>query len=587
MRKRNRTKTVLGIIVGIFVFAFALTDFIYVLKYSNSNPGVIATSTPRPTTVADNFDAKKTVTIKNVTATADEVTVEYDPIEGAAGYLVSIRAEADDEWIVESSADTKLTFAADSKTVYEIKVCAISNSGISGASSEVASVKTDANGLSVNLSSSDVTSITATWDAVFKLATYLVEYKETGNVEWIQLSTDDTEITINGLKKNTSYDFRVTSTTKDSGEVMVSPIKTSTTQSTGFVDPFANIYGTLHVGTKQKSVLITTTEGCLGAKVWAEYDTKLYSDVDLTKVVCSVTGGTKLKITKDEDGVYVHSSSNNKWSVHVTGNTYSGWIEGCSLLVDLQDIFRSQDNIYSIQYNRTNSYASIFTCGGSAKRVDTTSAANTRYAPLNAISGTVSLNMGNYNVIKDVTGLILPNYGSKNQMPVIWDLALELITCQRNALENGYTLLIYEGYRPNATSRFVYGSMTEAGYLTYTQNGITLANGFLNTNLTAANYIAFNSNHNKGIAVDITIMKFTTVDTLGSEVSMQTKMHTLDFRANMRYNTSEANLLKIIMMTNTGLVALRGKQEWWHFELSTDVSKYPGVNKYIFSDYGI
>jgi len=585
MRRQSRTKTVLGILAGIFIFAFALTDFIYVIKYTQPNPGMVISPTPTPATASAGFNPMTAVTITKVSATSDTITVEYDPVEGATKYSVSFRT-GDEEWLSEICEATSLTISVDARNVYEVKVCAVGEGDEYGADSPIKTVATVADSVTLTLSSEDVSSITATWDAVFEEAVYQVEYREAGSQTWNKIQVDTTEYKATGLKKDVSYEFRVTATSI-SNEKLVSAVKSTTTQKTGYVDPFKDIYGTLNVGSKSKTVLITSPEGCLGAVCWAEYNTKLYTDINFASVVCNVNGGTKLTISADEKGNYVYCGTNNNWAVHVSGNQFSGWIEGCALILDIQDIFRADDNIYTIQYNRTNSYGSIFTCGGNAKKVDNTSNEKSRYNPLNAASGTIALTMGNYNYIKDVTGKKLPNYGSKNQMPVIWDLALELITCQRNALEMGYTLLIYEGYRPNATSQFVYGAMTEAGYLTYKQNNITLANGFLNSNLSAANYIAQNSNHNKAIAVDITIMKFTTVDKLGDEVQMQTKMHTLDFRANMRYNTKEANALKTIMMTDTGLVCLRGKQEWWHFELSTDTSKYPGISKYVFADYEI
>ena len=68
---------------------------------------------------------------------------------------------------------------------------------------------------------------------------------------------------------------------------------------------------------------------------------------------------------------------------------------------------------------------------------------------------------------------------------------------------------------------------------------------------------------------------------------MQTKMHTLDYRCDMTYNTREANTLYSIMTTNTGLVPLVAKQEWWHFELSKDPLQFPCVKEYIFANYKI
>ena len=67
---------------------------------------------------------------------------------------------------------------------------------------------------------------------------------------------------------------------------------------------------------------------------------------------------------------------------------------------------------------------------------------------------------------------------------------------------------------------------------------------------------------------------------------MQTKMHTLDFRCNMEYNTWAADLLIDIMTSHgSNLEYLRDKQEWWHFQLQTELTGlYPLIDQYGYSD---
>ncbi len=413
-------------------------------------------------------------------------------------------------------------------------------------------------------------------------ALYYIEYR-TLQGDWMRCQTKDTHMAITGLKANTDYEIRLEYTDGyEIKEYIESFVER--TSGYGYGDPFCGVGANLYVGGEKRFVMMTKSTGCLGADVWPQMKATIYEDAALKQKAGDFGGGTHLTVTANLEGEYAYLRTDGFWSVYVSDqNGKQGWIQADALLIDLQDIFEASSNIYSIQYNRTNAYSSTFTIGGSVAGIDSTSAEESRYNSLKDRNSV--FNTGGYNVIPGVTGQKLENYGEKTQMPVIWCLGIELIQCQKNALNNGCTLLIYDGYRPGATSKKVNSIVRAEGYLSKSVNGRNLANGFLGTNLSEGNYIANTSKHNKGIAVDLTLIKYDGVNSLGSEMRMQTKMHTLDFRSHMNYNNASADLLYTIMTRNTNLVCLKGKQEWWHYELTEDTSIFPLFKSYVFADY--
>lgn len=605
---KKRVGMIVGIVAAVVVATIIVVLFaIFVnrvfgeraVKPTESvSPTVTPTATPEP------WDANGVPEIKHIVPTAEILTLAFDKVKGAGSYEINIRSEAG-EWQQIMSADTECRIPINSGFTYHVKVRSVSRTGEFGPFSGEAVVSAEAVNPVIKVNMKNDTSITFSWPLTREGASYVFSYKPSDEAEWSDIESDKAEITIGGLMKGKDYDFQVAAVKEDFATLR-SEVLTEQSGGQDYGDPFLNAYGILRVGGETKSVPYTAENGCLGINCWAQYKSILYSDVVLDRIICELPGGTPMVITPDEEGRYVSGQLNNKYSVHVTatinGEQKEGWTLANRLFVDLAMIF-PQTNQYSIHYNRTNAYSSLFTCGGSAKKVDLKSKEETRYSPLQAKDGPESLKVDGFNEIKDITGKALTNYGPKEQMPAVWDMALQLLIAQRNALANGRCLLIYEAYRPNATSKKVYSAMTSLGYFrqeVYAKSGElvdpenkkdeatrTLANGFLNKNYTEAYFIANNSNHNRGVALDLTLMAYTSTETLGEEVEMQTKMHTLDYRCDMTYNNSEAKLLSTIMTKNTGLVPLRAKQEWWHFELNGDIAVFPCIKEYVYANYQI
>ena len=464
------------------------------------------------------------------------------------------------------------------------------------------------------------TSITLTWEDTL-YDSYAVYYRPTNSEypEYLRRVTDDPEIELTGLYVGTPYDIYITDA-EDEESVYLSVFNTATSLY-GYCDPFLmadailNIYdrdsetGAVNSVTDSGTVCMSSETGCLGAEVKPIMTTPLYQDETLSYSSVTLSAGEDLFVTESDNGHYCYLSPGGDWVLHVTvydpeaeeaeededdedsdepaKPKVSGWINARTLLVDIRALFNDADGMYGIQANRTNAYGSLFTCGGNATEVNVSADPETRYDCLSENDVDYVLSVDGYNVIDGITGQVLPNYGSKDQMPVIWDLAMELKTCQINALYQGYGIVVYDGYRPLSTSGAVSGNLGNQGYLVYSSNGTDLAQGYLTSGTYNINYyIAQKSRHNRGIAADLTMRVFNSLTEPGDEAKMQTKMHTLDYRCNMEYNTWEANLLSDIMTTHgSNLEYLNDKQEWWHFQLKTDrTDLYPLITEYGYSD---
>ena len=108
----------------------------------------------------------------------------------------------------------------------------------------------------------------------------------------------------------------------------------------------------------------------------------------------------------------------------------TGWVENRFCLVNLPDV------IPSMVYDATNSYSSLFvTCG----------------KPIPKITGEAFYPGQTYNPRLD---------REEFMMPVLYPMARKLCQAQRAALEDGNTLVLYEGYRPNEVQSKVYQAMS-------------------------------------------------------------------------------------------------------------------------------
>ena len=244
---------------------------------------------------------------------------------------------------------------------------------------------------------------------------------------------------------------------------------------------------------------------------------------------------------------------------YVRTATESGWVQHLYCFINLPDV------VPSIIYDNTNTYASKFV--SSRKTIP-------------GITGEALYDGKAYNMrlgkVSDIE-------------PVLYSMSKKIHLAQQAALEEGNTLVIYEGYRPFFAQKLTVDALTTlaaadpevmAGINTHPWD----TNWFIATSI---------SNHQMGYAIDVTLAKITeqqefvicdytaTAVTGYTEYTMPTTIHELSMasatftgpvksssptawlQANLADTMNEAAILLQRYCTDAGLTPLAS--EWWHF----------------------
>lgn len=297
-----------------------------------------------------------------------------------------------------------------------------------------------------------------------------------------------------------------------------------------------------------ENIEIRTGEKLLHSTIWPLTDQKVYSDPDATEELGKVAAGSAWCVLGQE-GKYL--------KIRYAGQ--DAYIDGDYCMINLAEYL---GNLCA--YDITNSYSSIYLVH--------------EYGIRN-VSGTV------------ITGYENIKTGENEYLvPLLYPVAQRLIKAGLAAKAQGYTLKIYDSFRPQRATEDIYGK-TKAilshlipdrtfsgkevtdlnwiswnpetgqwgapepvyGDLTYrrlmTNNGAYSLGSFLATGT---------SRHNYGLALDLTL-----VDSTGTELAMQTSMHDLSWYSASAINNANANLLRDIMV-GAGFIGIAS--EWWHFQ---------------------
>ena len=257
--------------------------------------------------------------------------------------------------------------------------------------------------------------------------------------------------------------------------------------------------------------------------------------------------------------------SGDWWQVQTQGVT--GWIEHRYCFINLPDV------IPSMIYNDTNAYSSVFVSSGKD--------------------------------IPNITGAALyqakadnPRLGRREFiMPVLYAMAKNVCRAQQNALAEGNTLVLYEGFRPYTAQMAVARNLTALS-----QADAVVKAGISTAPWNISWFIATGaSNHQAGYAMDVSLAKVTEahVDKIGGysfvqvdryeEYTMPTPIHELSKAAAtftgpvashsptawksaklsdaMSHNDPALALQRYC--TDAGLTPLAS--EWWHFN---DLASY-------------
>ena len=254
---------------------------------------------------------------------------------------------------------------------------------------------------------------------------------------------------------------------------------------------------------------------------------------------------------------------------------YQGWdayIDGDYCMINLPEYLGDL-----CLYNITNSYASMYTVH--------------EYG-ISQVSGKVITGYENVRIAED-----------EYVVPLLFPTAQKLLKAALAAKEEGYTLKIYDSYRPQIATERVYSlarnilGKTVPSYTYSGKNvrdlhllkwdpyevedtpdtgdvpeGETEAAGtgepkpltyeILMTNngeYSLGKFLApGTSRHNFGVALDLTM-----VDAEGQELSMQTSMHDLSWYSAFKRNNANANIL-YKFMSGAGMTNITS--EWWHYQ---------------------
>ena len=244
---------------------------------------------------------------------------------------------------------------------------------------------------------------------------------------------------------------------------------------------------------------------------------------------------------------------------YVRTATESGWVQHLYCFINLPDV------VPSIIYDNTNTYASKFASSGKT---------------IPGITGEALYDGKAYNMrLGKVSDIV----------PVLYSMSKKIHLAQQAALEEGNTLVIYEGYRPFFAQKLTVDALTTlaaadpevmAGINTHPWD----TNWFIATSI---------SNHQMGYAIDVTLAKITeqqeivigdytaTAVTGCTEYTMPTTIHELSMasatftgpvksssptawlQANLADTMNEAAILLQRYCTDAGLTPLAS--EWWHF----------------------
>lgn len=289
---------------------------------------------------------------------------------------------------------------------------------------------------------------------------------------------------------------------------------------------------------------VQTGSALIYSTVWPIQSLTVYSDPQKSETIGTAKEGTAFCVLDEENGLF-----------YVRYQDTFGYIDSNYCLINLSEFLGSL-----CLYDITNSYESVF-------------------------------KIHEYD-IPDVTGEVITGYenirlSTNNYLvPLLYPTALKLEQAALSAGEQGYSLKIYDAFRPQAATYGLYDQAydfsqeeipeeelpedytppetepddPEATLPPYTYELYMTDNGRY-----ALNYFLAKgrSRHNQGVAMDMTLVKN------GKDLPMQTDIHDLSWYSETKENNTNANTLAKIMKAAgfAGLVS-----EWWHFQDDENVN---------------
>ncbi|MBR0225470.1 MAG: fibronectin type III domain-containing protein, partial [Thermoguttaceae bacterium] len=160
-------------------------------------------------------------TWKSTSSTEDSVTVVWNPVSSAIGYVVEYKNENDSDYsVIPQITATGLSISGlDANTTYKLRVYAVGDGTnyTDSPYSTIKAVKTKGDDVVTQLTaptwkttSSTADSVTVAWNPVANASGYVVEYKGENDANFTPVpQTSDSTITIPNLAADTTYKLRV------------------------------------------------------------------------------------------------------------------------------------------------------------------------------------------------------------------------------------------------------------------------------------------------------------------------------------------------------------------------------------------
>jgi zinc D-Ala-D-Ala dipeptidase len=171
-------------------------------------------------------------------------------------------------------------------------------------------------------------------------------------------------------------------------------------------------------------------------------------------------------------------------------------------------------------------------------------AAETLLVDVRSLDPTISIDM-RYATANNFTGAVLPGYEG-NRAFLRREAARALARVQQRAAREGYSLQVYDAYRPVRATLAMVDWTGRVGRQDLLRDG----------------YIASRSRHNLGLAIDLTLIERSS----GRELAMGTLFDTFSAAAhtvNASGDTARNRRLLKRLMEAEGFVNY--EKEWWHF----------------------
>ncbi|MBR4289901.1 MAG: D-alanyl-D-alanine carboxypeptidase family protein [Oscillospiraceae bacterium] len=283
---------------------------------------------------------------------------------------------------------------------------------------------------------------------------------------------------------------------------------------------------------------ISTGERFLYSTIWPIMDRKVYAAPDGTGELGKIPAGSAWCVLGQE-GRYLK----------ICYNGQDAYVDGDYCMINLTEYL---GNLCA--YDITNSYRSIYL-------------------------------VHEYG-IPDVSGTIITGYENvrikegEYLVPLLFPAAQKLMKAGLAAKAQGYTLKIYDSFRPQyATDSIYWKTYSVLGWPIpeHTYSGKPAVDTYGNVQEFASGSMSYRrlmtnsgswelsaflapgtSRHNFGVALDLTL-----VDENGKELSMQTSMHDLSWYSAQQLNNGNAMELYRIM-TGAGFRSI--SSEWWHYQ---------------------